>query len=185
MDNLLAEGKAEPMLIVLVNNQVVHRNHPQHADLTFDIMEREYREAVIPFIDSHYKTIANPHGRAISGLSMGGRHTMFVGLKSLDLFANFGILSAGDNRPEETLGEFLNDPEANEKVDYLFIGQGGDEEKGMFNFRVKPFREALDKHGIEYEYFCIGVTGHDWSTWRGLLYYGFLPNLWKISRRQR
>jgi enterochelin esterase-like enzyme len=84
-----------------VNNQVVHRNHPKHADLTFDIMEREYREAVIPFIDSHYKTIANPHGRAISGLSMGGRHTMFVGLKSLDLFANFGVLSAGDNRPDE------------------------------------------------------------------------------------
>ena len=59
------------------------------------------------------------------------------------------------------------------------LGQGGDEEKGMFNFRVKPFREALDKHGIEYEYFCVGETGHDWSTWRGLLYYGFLPNLWK------
>ena len=72
MDNLLAEGKAEPMLIALVNNQVIHRNHPQHAELTFDIMEREYREAIIPFIDSHYKTIANPHGRAISGLSMGG-----------------------------------------------------------------------------------------------------------------
>ena len=179
MDNLLAEGKAEPMLIVLVNNQVVHRNHPQHADLTFDIMAREYREVVIPFIDSHYKTIANPHGRAISGLSMGGRHTMFVGLKSLDLFANFGVLSAGDNRPEETLGEFLNDPEANDKVDYLFIGQGGAEEKGMFNMRVKPFREALDEHGIEYEYFCVGETGHDWSTWRNLLYHGFLPNLWK------
>ena len=64
-------------------------------------------------------------------------------------------------------------------MDYLFIGQGGDEEKGMFNFRVKPFREALEQHGIEYEYFCIGETGHDWSTWRGLLYYGFLPNLWK------
>ena len=179
MDNLLAEGKAEPMLIALVNNQVIHRNHPRHADLTFDIMEREYREAIIPFVDSHYKTIANPHGRAISGLSMGGRHTMFVGLKSLDLFANFGVLSAGDNKPEETLGEFLNDPKANDKVDYLFIGQGGAEEKGFFNMRVKGFRDALDKHGIEYEYFCIGETGHDWSTWRHLLYYGFLPNLWK------
>ena len=179
MDNLLAEGKAEPMLIALVNNQVIHRNHPQHAELTFDIMEREYREAVIPFVDSHYKTIANPHGRAISGLSMGGRHTIFVGLKSLDLFANFGVLSAGDNTPEQTLGEFLNDPKANDKVDYLFVGQGGAEEKGMFNVRVKAFRDALDKHGIEYEYFCIGDTGHDWSTWRHLLYYGFLPNLWK------
>ena len=179
MDNLLAEGKAEPMIIAIVNNQVIHRNHPQHEKLTFDIMEREYREAVIPFIDSHYKTIANPHGRAISGLSMGGRHTMFVGLNSLDLFANFGVLSAGDNTAEKTLEKFLNDPQANDKVDYLFVGQGGAEEKGMFNMRVKGFRDALENHGIEYEYFCIGETGHDWSTWRHLLYYGFLPKLWK------
>ena len=110
---------------------------------------------------------------------MGGRHTIFEGLKSLDLVANFGVLSAGDNNPEQTLGEFLNDPKANDKVDYLFIGQGGAEEKGMFNVRVKGFRDALDKHGIEYEYFCVGETGHDWSTWRHLLYYGFLPKLWK------
>lgn len=180
MDNLLAEGKAEPMIIAIVNNQVVHRNHPQHADLTFDIMAREYREAIIPFVDSHYKTIANPHGRAISGLSMGGRHTMFVGLENLDLFANFGVLSAGDAKPEETsLKDFLNDPKANDKVDYLFIGQGGAEEKGMFNMRVKGFKDALDAHGIEYEYYCGGNAGHDWSTWRHLLYYRFLPNLWK------
>ena len=179
MDNLLAEGKAEPMIIAIVNNQVIHRNHPEHEKLTFDIMEREYREAIIPYIDSHYKTIANPHGRAISGLSMGGRHTIFVGFKSLDLFANFGVLSAGDNRPEETLTDFLNDPKVNDKIDYLFIGQGGAEESGMFNMRVKGLRDALDKHGIEYEYFCTGKAGHDWSTWRHLLYEGFLPNLWK------
>ena len=180
MDNLLAEGKAEPMIIAIVNNQVVHRNHPQHADLTFDIMAREYREAIIPFVDSHYKTIANPHGRAISGLSMGGRHTMFVGLGNLDLFANFGVLSAGDNKPDETsLKEFLNDPKANDKVDYLFVGQGGAEEKGMFNMRVKGFRDALEAHGIDYEYYCAGNAGHDWSTWRRLLYERFLPNLWK------
>ena len=180
MDNLLAEGKAAPMIIAIINNQVVHRNHPKHAELTFDVMARELREVIIPFVDSHYNTIANPHGRAISGLSMGGRHTMFVGLNSLDLFANFGVLSAGDNKPEETsLASFLNDPKANDKVDYLFVGQGGAEEKGMFNVRVKGFTDALDKHGIDYEYYCTGNAGHDWSTWRHLLYERFLPNLWK------
>ena len=179
MDNLLAEGKAKPMIIAVVNNQVVHRNHPQHAELTFDIMEREYREAVIPFIDSHYRTIAKPRGRAISGLSMGGRHTIFVGLNSLDLFGSFGVLSAGDADAENTLAEFLNDPDANDKIDYLFVGQGGAEEKNMFNVRVKGFRDALEGHGIEYEYYCTGITGHDWSTWRHLLYERFLPNLWK------
>jgi len=54
LDNLLAEGKAEPMLIAIPNNQVIHRNHPQHTELTFDIMERELREHVIPLIDDSY-----------------------------------------------------------------------------------------------------------------------------------
>lgn len=179
MDNLLAEGKVKPMIIAIVNNQVVHRNHPRHAELSFDIMDREYREVIIPFIDKNYKTIANPKGRAISGLSMGGRHTIFVGLNSTDLFSNFGILSAGDNNCEKTIGKFLNDPKANDKVDVLFIGQGGGEESGFFNARVKGLRDALDSRKIDYKYLSVGKTGHDWSTWRNLLYQGFLPMLWK------
>ena len=47
LDNLLAEGKAEPMLIAIPNNQVIHRNHPQHTELTFDIMERASGACVI------------------------------------------------------------------------------------------------------------------------------------------
>src|SRR5690606_28524565 len=116
---LLAEGKAEPMLIVVLNNQVLHRNHPQHAELTFDLLERELRKHVIPLIDDQYNTIAEPKGRAISGLSMGGRHSLFVGFRSLDIFANFGILSAGDTQPEVTIKQFLNDPQIADKVDYL------------------------------------------------------------------
>lgn len=104
---------------------------------------------------------------------------MFVGFNSLDLFANFGVLSAGDFTAEETLKDFLNDPKANDKIDYLFIGQGGAEESGFFNMRVKGLRDALDNHGIEYEYYCGGNAGHDWSTWRHLLHDRFLPNLWK------
>ena len=57
-------------------------------------------------IDDSYSTIANPKGRAISGLSMGGRHSMFIGFRSLDLFANFGILSAGDPNAEISLKDF-------------------------------------------------------------------------------
>lgn len=178
MDNLLAEGKAKPMIIAIINNQVVHRNHPKHADLTFDIMARELREVVIPYVDSHYKTIANPHGRALSGLSMGGRHTMFSGMeRSLDLFANFGVLSAGDAEPEKTMPTFMNTPNVNSKIDYLFVGQGSEEESGFFNVRVKGLVDALDSHSIKHEYYAGGHGGHDWSTWRHLLYYRFLPNL--------
>lgn len=179
MDNLLAEGKAEPMIIALPNNQIIHRNHPQHAELTFDIFEKELRNHVIPLVDKAYSTIQSPKGRAISGLSMGGRHSMFIGFRSLDLFANFGILSAGDGNAETTLKDFLNDPKVNEKVDYLFVGQGTKEATGFFNQRVKALCDALDKHNIKYEYYEGGHGGHDWGTWRHLLYYRFLPNLWQ------
>jgi len=179
MDNLLAEGKVKPMIIAIPNNQVVHRNHPKHADLTFDIFEKEMRNHVIPLIDNSYKTIRSPKGRAISGLSMGGRHSMFVGFRSLDLFANFGILSAGDNEPETSLKNFLNDPKVNDKVDYLFVGQGTAEASGFFNKRCQALHDALNNHNIKHEYYIGGSGGHDWGTWRHLLYYRFLPNLWR------
>lgn len=181
MDNLLAEGKATPMLIAIPNNQVVHRNHPKHAELTFDIFEKELRNHVIPLVESAYSVEKNPKGRALSGLSMGGRHTMFVGFRSLDLFANFGVLSAGDNNAETTVASFLNDPKVNEKVDYLFVGQGTEEANGFMGSRVVALHEALNKHHIEHEYYVGGHGGHDWSTWRHLLYYRFLPNLWKTK----
>ncbi len=179
MDNLLAEGRAEPMIIAIPNNQVIHRNHPQHVELTFDIFAREMREHVIPLVDAHYSTIASPHGRALSGLSMGGRHTMYVGFNNLDLFGSFGVLSAGDVTAEETLADFLNDPEANAKIDYLFVGQGTREAEGFFNARVQGLIKALEAHGIEHEYYAGGHGGHDWATWRHLLHERFLPNLWR------
>lgn len=181
MDNLLAEGKAVPMIIAIPNNQVIHRNHPQHTELTFDIFEKELRNHVIPLVDKSYKTVKNPNGRAISGLSMGGRHSMFVGFRSLDLFANFGILSAGDSNAKTTLASFLNDPNVNKKVDYLFVGQGTEEAKGFMGGRCVALHEALDNHKIKHEYYVGGHGGHDWSTWRHLLYYRFLPNLWKTN----
>ncbi len=179
MDNLLAENKAEPMLIAIPNNQIIHRNHPQHAELTFDIFEKELRNHVIPVVDENYSTIQSPKGRAISGLSMGGRHSMFIGFRSLDLFANFGILSAGDVNAEISLEHFLNDSEVNNKVDYLFVGQGTKEAQSFFNQRVQSLHDALSKHAIKHEYYIGGNGGHDWSTWRHLLYYRFLPNLWQ------
>ena len=179
MDNLLAEDKAVPMIIAIPNNQVVHRNHPKHTELTFDIFEKELRNEVIPLIDQSYSTIKSPKGRAISGLSMGGRHSMFIGFRSLDLFANFGILSAGDTEPETSLTHFLTDSNVNDKVDYLFVGQGTMEASGFFNQRCQALHDALDNHNIKHDYYIGGYGGHDWSTWRHLLYFRFLPNLWK------
>jgi enterochelin esterase-like enzyme len=179
MDNLLAERKAVPMIIAMPNNQVVHRNHPKHAELTFTTFEAELRKHVIPLVEQHYSVRAEPKGRALSGLSMGGRHTMFVGFRSLDLFASFGVLSAGDTDAPTSLASFLNDPDVNRKVDYLFVGQGTAEERGRFNDRVAGLRKALEAHKIAHEYYAGGHGGHDWATWRHLLYERFLPRLFR------
>jgi enterochelin esterase family protein len=179
MDNLLAEGRAEPMLIAIPNNQVLHRSHPQHVELTFDLFERELRDHVVPLVDAAYSTRRGPHGRALSGLSMGGRHTMFVGFNSLDLFGSFGVLSAGDVDAEQSLASFLGDPDVNDKIDYLFLGQGTKEAEGFLGERCVALHEALVNHGIEHEYYVGGYGGHDWATWRHLLYERFLPNLWR------
>jgi enterochelin esterase-like enzyme len=179
LDNLIAEGKAVPMVMVLPNNQVVHRNHPQHTALTFKLFEKELRDHVVPLVESKYSVKKQPKYRALSGLSMGGRHTMFCGFNSLDLFANFGVLSAGDNDSEKTLSAFLNDPKVNDKITYLFIGEGDQEAAGAMGARVAGLRKALDNHKIKYEYYVGGGMGHDWTTWRHLLYYRFLPNLWR------
>jgi len=120
-------------------------------------------------------------GRALSGLSMGGRHTMFVGFKSLDLFASFGVLSAGDVDSEHSIAGFLGDPDVNRKVEYLFVGQGTEEAKGRMGQRCVALHEALLKHDVKHEYYVGGYTGHDWATWRHLVYSRFLPGLWRTQ----
>lgn len=179
MDNLLAEGKAVPMVIAIPNNQMIHRNHPKHVALTFDLFEAELRKHVIPLVERLYNVRKDPRGRALSGLSMGGRHSMFVGFRSLDLFASFGILSAGDVDAEKSLEKFLNDPQVNRKVAYLFVGQGTEEAKGPMGARCAALHQALERHNIRHEYYVGGRGAHDWSTWRHLLYFRFLPNLWR------
>jgi enterochelin esterase family protein len=179
LDNLIAEGKAIPMVMVLPNNQIIHRNHPQHVELTFKMFEKELRDHIVPLVEKNYSVRKEPKYRALSGLSMGGRHTMFCGFNSLGIFGNFGVLSAGDTDSEKSLSAFLNDPKVNDKITYLFIGEGDQEATGAMGARVAGLRKALDNHKIKYEYYAGGGMGHDWSTWRHLLYYRFLPNLWR------
>lgn len=178
-DNLIAEGKAVPMIIAMPNNQVVHRSDPKHTELTFKTFEQELRKHIVPLVDQNYSVIAEPRGRAIAGLSMGGRHAQLVGFKCMDLFASFGILSAGDPESEKSVPEFLNDPAINKKVDYLFVGLGTHENQPTN--RSVVFHQILEKHKIEHDYYVGGNGGHDWATWRHLLYARFLPGLWRAK----
>ena len=180
MDNLLTEGKAVPMIIVMPNNQVINRSHPQHTELTFKKLEREFKEVIIPFVENHYSVIKNRHGRAISGLSMGGRHAQYIGLNNLDLFASIGILSAAipvDQTPA------LKDPDINSKLDYLFIGAGTYETRP--GVRHEVLHNDLIKLNVNHEYYIGSRGAHDLITWRHLLYYRFYPNLFRNIKTQK
>ena len=178
-DNLLAEGKMVPMIIAMPNNQVVHRSDPNHTEKTFPLFEEELKKQIIPLVDKTYSTRADRKGRAFAGLSMGGRHTQLIALKNLDLFSSFGVLSAGDVETEKVSAALLNDPTTNSKVDYLLVGQGTNEANAAIGKRVIALHEALEKHNIKHEYYVGGEGAHDWATWRHLLYYKLLPNLWQ------
>jgi enterochelin esterase family protein len=176
-DNLIAEGKAVPMIIAMPNNQVVHRSDPKHTELTFALFEKELRTHIVPLVDANYSTQTTPRQRAIAGLSMGGRHAQLVGFKGLDLFRSFGILSAGDPASETSVPEFLNDPQINSKVDYLFVGLGTYENQPTN--RSVVFHGILEKHGVTHDYYIGGNGGHDWATWRDHLHARLLPNLFR------
>jgi enterochelin esterase-like enzyme len=177
-DNLLAEGKIVPMIIAMPNNQVLHRSDPSHVEKTYLLFEKELRSVIVPFVDKNYSTLANRKGRAIAGLSMGGRHTQVVGMNDLDLFSAFGILSAGDLETEKMNAAFFNDPQVKDKVDYLLVGLGS-AEVDFVGKRSAATHEALDKHGIKHDYVIGGDGAHDWGTWRMLLHDKLLPNLWR------
>ncbi|WP_342085673.1 alpha/beta hydrolase-fold protein [Dyadobacter sp. OTU695] len=177
-DNLLAEGKIVPMIIAMPNNQVVHRSDPKHLEKTYKLFEEELRKQIVPFVDAHYSTVKNRKGRAISGLSMGGRHTEAVGFNAIDLFSSFGILSAGDLEPEKLNPAFFNDPKIKDKVDYLLVGLGSGE-LDFVGKRSAATHAALEKAGIKHDYFIGGEGAHDWGTWRMLLHDKLLPNLFK------
>jgi enterochelin esterase-like enzyme len=166
LDNLLAEGKAVPMLIAMPNNQVVHRSDPQHTEKTFDLFESELKKEIVPLVERMYSVRTDRKGRALAGLSMGGRHTQFVGFRNASMFGSLGILSAG--MPDAIGG----DP----KVDYLFVGLGTHENTP--DNRSVAFHKELDKRGIRHDYYIGGDGGHDWGTWRDHLHY-MLPKLFR------
>jgi len=175
MDNLLAEGKAKPTIIVFPNNQLLHRNTPDHVKYTFDLTSKEIFAHILPLVESNYSTIKSPRGRAIAGLSMGGRQSRHIGFRNLDTFGSFGLFSAGRVDSDESFEAFLADPETNDKIDLLYTGLGPLEPPERYGGRLHGI---LDEHNIDHEYY-VGGAGHEWITWRHQLHARFLPQLWQ------
>ena len=177
-DNLIDEGKALPMIIAMPNNQMVHRMDPDHTAKSFSRFNDEMLTEVIPLVESNYNVKADKHNRAISGLSMGGRHAQIIGMNNLDVFGSIGILSAGESF--DLMPGVLDDPDLNDKIDYLFVGAGTYETRP--GSRQELLHRQFEEKNIEHEYYIGGDGAHDFVTWRHLLYYRFLPNLWRDNQ---
>jgi enterochelin esterase-like enzyme len=187
MDNLIAEKKAKPMLIVMEKGYARKPGEPEvplrppsgtnsaprDFSRMFSTVEEVFIKDLIPMIDRTYRTKPDCEHRAMAGLSMGGMQTFIIGLKNLDQFAYLGGFSGagggfggGTFDPKTSHGGVMADPKAfNEKVRVLFMSIGTSEGERMYN-SVKKYRDAVDAAGIKNVYYESPGTSHEWLTWR-------------------
>jgi enterochelin esterase-like enzyme len=161
LDNLIAAGKAKPMIVVMETGYATRSGTPGNAfgDVLLDDL--------IPTIDGAYRTQADRDHRAMAGLSMGGGQTLQITLTHLDQFAWVGSFSAPvRNFDVKTSynGVFTNSAAFNKKVKLLWIGAGTAEE--AIHLGAKGLHNALDRAGIKNVFFEAAGTAHEWQTWR-------------------
>ncbi len=178
IDNLLAEGKAKPMIIVMPFGHTPDRPGApmlENTDFGDDLIKD-----LIPYVDGHFRTRADADNRAMAGLSMGGAHTIRFGLTHPELFDNIGIFSMGLGMagPEDIAKyEQANDAalrRAAQDLDLLYYAMGTDD---FLYGTVAPTRAMLDKYGIRHVY-NESDGGHTWINWRRYLA-DFLPRLFQ------
>jgi enterochelin esterase-like enzyme len=199
LDNLIAEKKAVPMIIIMENGYAGRPGEkppatPSTARVggvrlppgpSTSAFEEVLVKEVIPMIDAKYRTIADRDHRAMAGLSMGGNQTCRITLANLDVFAYIGMFSGTGlglgTEPFDTKtafgGAFADAASFNKRVHLVWIGLGT-AEPTPFPASIKAFRDSLDKGGIKYVYFESPGTAHEWLTWRRSLN-DFAPRLFK------
>jgi enterochelin esterase-like enzyme len=185
LDNLLAERKCKPMLVVMEQGYARRPGEPaggqgRPARPDFSKMFAAFEEVMvndlIPMIDGKYRTIPNRDNRAMAGLSMGGMQTFQIALKRLDLFGYLGGFSGagggfgGQPFDPKTAhnGVMADAGEFNKKVHLLWLGIGTAE--GRMYESIKNYHEALTKSGIKHVYYESPGTAHEWQTWRRCLH---------------
>ena len=177
MDNLLAQKKVKPMLVVMPNGSMPRAaNAPAGAPgggaAAQDRFASELLKDIIPYVEKNYRVLANRENRAITGLSMGGGQTLRVAPTNLDKFAYIGVWSSGVSRQaqadfEKRNADFLsNADKTNRMVKLLWIGVG--EKDPLANTSAKNLVALLDQHGIKHE-FHESPGAHTWINWRHYL----------------
>ena len=191
LDNLIAQGKAEPMIVVMTNGNASQEAAPgeTHFGLTPpnmnlpQTMEGTFETAfpdVVKFIDKTFRTKANKKNRAIAGLSMGGYHSLHISKQYPDMFNYVGLFSAAimpDAKVKSPIYEDFDKKLATQfakKPALYWIGIG----KTDFLYKAnEDFRKMLDEKGYKYTYYETG-EGHIWKNWRIYLT-EFAPLLFK------
>jgi len=182
LDNLIAEGKAKPMIIVLPNGRAMVDDSPGSNIFApdkiegFARFEQELITDLIPFIDTNFATISTRESRAIAGLSMGGGQSLNFGLAHLDAFAWIGAFSPAPNTkmPEQLIPK----PDSvKDKLSLLWISCGKSDNLLYVSERTHNY---LDKNKISHVYY-ITEGGHDFAFWKMSLYH-FAQLIFKTYR---
>jgi enterochelin esterase family protein len=180
MDNLIAEKKAKPMIIVMEKGYAQKAGQPEAPSRPpasgAGALEEVFINDLIPMVDATYRTVPDRAHRAMAGLSMGGMQTFNITLEHLDKFSYIGGFSgAGGGFGGATVDlktahhGVMADAEAfNKKVKLVWLGIGTEEEKRMYD-GVKGYRDALEKAGIKTVFYESPGTAHEWQTWRRCL----------------
>jgi enterochelin esterase family protein len=202
LDNLIAEGTSKPMIVVMAYGYARRAGQPvpSFAGRPFGspeaikamqemaaAFEADVTEALIPFIDSTFRTIPDRDHRAMAGLSMGGMQTFQVTLNHLDLFSHIGGFSGaagplvlGDRTldPKTDFNGVFADPAAfAKKVHVLWLGVGTKEPERMLA-GIRRFHVSLTEANIAHVYYESPDTDHEWQTWRRSLK-DFAPRLFR------
>lgn len=178
LDNLIAENKAKPMLVVMMDGNMGSRDSFGQSLQSF---EQELKQAVIPFIEKNYRVAPGAENRALAGLSMGGLQTLYAGIHNTDMFANLGVFSSGwftDNQelsgPEYAFMK-QNASTINDNLKSFWISMGGEEDIAFNN--NKAMMAKFDELGIKYNY-SEYPGGHTWPVWRHNLF-SYAPLLFR------
>ena len=166
MDNLLAENKCKPFIIVMTYGMTNDVRFGGIGQFTAKEFETVLVDELVPYIDSHFQTIAKKEGRAMAGLSMGGIETKLITLRRPEVFAYYGLLSGGTYAPED-----IKDPK---QVKLIFESCGSKENPDG----IKKSVEALKAAGFNAQGYVSEGTAHEFLTWRRSLR-EMAPNLFK------
>ena len=157
MDNLIADGKIKPFIIVMAYGLTNDFKFGTIGKFTAEEFEKVLIDELIPVIDKQFLTKPDKWNRAMAGLSMGGMETKLITLRRPEVFGYWGLLSGGQYAPEE-----IKDPKC---VKYIFEGCGSKENPDGINKSV----ESLKAAGFNAEGLISEGTAHEFLTWRRCL----------------